>query len=260
MKTLLTGVLILLVSFASCILRKDGADEAPPPGNTSGGQDASLAQLSRDVETLKQQVAELSAMRKEMMAWLRAEIEARFEDVAKGGGAGPAVPVGVEEQAKLEWARTISESSDVVRVWLGRAPGGIEMLLFPMTKGDDVTKMNRELGGKYTFLYIRIVNKSKDWVWTFKPKKGLVVVEVENADGSSPYISCRNPFDLIEEQENTLGASLTAPREHFGERTLRPGEAMETHVVFEGDLDFGKVKKVHWGALVIPEIDLPSPD
>lgn len=259
MKTLLTGVLILLVSFASCILRKDGAEEATPPGSASDGQEASLEQLSRDVETLKQQVAELSAAREDMKAWLRAEIEARLADAARGGGAGPAASVGVEEQVKLEWAKTISENSDVVRMWSG-APGTLEMILFPMTKGDDVEKMNRELGGEYTFLYMRIVNNSKDLAWTFKPKKGLVVAEVENADGTSPYILCRDPLDLIEERENTLGASLAIPREHFRERILRPGEVMETHVVFEGDLDFGKVKKIHWGTLVIPEIVLPPTD
>ncbi len=260
MKILLTGVLILLTAFTSCNTRKNGVDGAPPPGDASGGQNASLAQLSRDVETLKRQVAELSAMRQEMMAWFRAEIDARFEDITKAGGISSVAPVDVERREKIEWAKKISESSDVVRVWLGRAPGSLEMLLFPMTKGAHVKKLNEQLGGKYSFLYLKIINNNKDSAWKFKPKKGLVAVEIEKADGTNAYILCRNPFDLIEEQENILGASLTALRDHFGERILRPGETLDTHAIFQGDIDFGKVKKIYWGTFVIPEVELPPTD
>ena len=242
----LPALIVLLLLFSSCALLDRRKDDTPAPAATSGADSATLERLSHDVAALKRDISEVAKMHREINSLRSAVVtlQAKMMQIPDSGGEPTVPPKDSESARRNELVKIIADNSNVLRAWAG-VQDNIQFLLFPMTKGEDVTWLNEQLGKEYSYLYLQISNNTTDRAWSFKPRKGFLRVEIEEADGAK-HILCREPSELIEGQEKSVGGMLKELRDHFEDRVVLPGESTDTHVIFPSGVDFSKVKKLYW--------------
>ncbi len=269
MRAPLVGTIILTLALCSCTATppalpappQDVVEEVTTPARpvvadtSPAAPDASLEARVKALE------AEIVTIRREM-DMLRVTIIRLRAEVQNNQSAGPDSTQTPPENDRLrQLADIVAKQSTVHRAWMGQL-NQVSIVLYPMTKPEYVDPINKQLGAEYCYMVMVVVNNNPDNTWTYKPKKGLVVAQIDRKpgeEGKPAYLQCRDPIVLIEREENKINRRMVETRERFGERELKPGEQMDTVIVFEKGTDFSKIAKLYLGEIVVPEIELPKP-
>ena len=266
MRAPLVGTIILTLVLCSCSTippeppepPQDVVEEVATPARPLVADAAPDASLEARVKALE---TEIVTMRREM-DMLRVTIVRLRAEVQNNQSAGPdSTRTPPEDDRLRQLADIVAKQSTVHRAWMGQL-NQVSIVLYPMTKPEYVDPINKQLGAEYCYMVMVVVNNNSDNTWTYKPKKGLVVVQIDKKpgeEGKPAYLQCRDPMVLIEREENKINRKMVEMRERFGGRELKPGEQMSTIIVFEKGTDFSKIAKLYLGEIVVPEIELPKP-